>query len=64
MWGIYVRLSCFQVVPVMEDRGQLRWIVVFFVKEEQFLGVPLLYGQALGLIDVEYLGRKCFPVLL
>ena len=42
--GIYVRLSCFQVVPVMEERGQLRWIVVFVVKEEQFLGVPLLDG--------------------
>ena len=42
--GIYVRLNCFQVVPVMEERGQLRWIVVFVVNEEQFLGVPLLDG--------------------
>ena len=42
--GIYVRLSCFQVVSVMEERGQLMWIVVFVVKEEQFMGVPLLYG--------------------
>ena len=42
--GIYVRLSCFQVVPGMEERGQLRWIVVFVVKEEQFLGVTLVDG--------------------
>ena len=42
--GIYVRLSYFQVVPVMEERGQLRWIVLFVVKEEKFLGVPLLDG--------------------
>ena len=42
--GICVRLSCFQVVPVMERRGKLRCIVVFVVKEEQFLGVPLLDG--------------------
>ena len=42
--GIYVRLSCFQVFPVMEERGQLRCIVVFVVKEEQFPGVPLFDG--------------------
>ena len=42
--GICVRLSCFRVVPVMEKRGQLRWIVIFVVKKEQFLGVPLLDG--------------------
>ena len=44
VWGIYVRISCFQVVPVLEERGQLRWIVVFVVKEEKFMGVPLLDG--------------------
>ena len=44
VWGIYVRLNCFQVVPVMKERGQLRWIVVFVVNEEQFIGVQLLDG--------------------
>ena len=38
MPGICVCLSCFQVVPVMEYIGQLRWIVGFVVKEEQLLG--------------------------
>ena len=44
VWVIYVCLRCFQDVPVMEERVHLRWIVVFFVKEERFLGVPLLDG--------------------
>ena len=34
--------SCFQDVAVMEERGQLRWIVGFVEGEEQLLGVPLL----------------------
>ena len=32
--------------------------------EEQLLGVLLLDGKALGLFDVEFPGRKCFPVLV
>ena len=37
---------------------------IFFVKEEQFLGVLLLGGLALGLLDVEYLGRHFFSALV
>ena len=44
MWGSGDGQSCFQDVPVMEDRGQLRWIVGFVEGEEQILGVPLLDG--------------------
>ena len=61
---IYVRLRCFQEVPVTEERGQLRWIVVFDVTEEQFMEVPFVDGWALGLLAVEYLDRKCFPALV
>ena len=35
---------CFQDVPAMEERGQLRWIVGFVEGGEQLLGVPILAG--------------------
>ena len=54
VWGVYVRLHCFPDVTVMSEIGQLMWIVVFVVTEEQFLEVPLVDGWALGLLAVEY----------
>ena len=44
MSGIGVCPSFFQDVPEMKERGQLRWIIGFFVGEEQLLVVPLLDG--------------------
>ena len=44
MLGSGAGQSCFQDVPMMEERDQLRWIVDSVEGEEQLLGVPLLTG--------------------